>query len=338
MNVLRKIIPVVLIVAMLGYGLALIPLPFYVTMPGSVMELEPYVDVEDATKSEGVFMLTTVSVAQANIYTYLMPIFNKYYELERMEDMLEEGESEEDYNNRQYMYMSQAQREAMLVAYTAAKEPFKEEVYGVHVLSVAKDMPAYDHLKVGDLITAVDGEDIHDVAAFQKKVQSKGPKDKVKLSIERDGKELDVTLSVAPLAHLPGKYGIGISLDKASSITSDREVDFNIDQIGGPSAGLMFSLEIYDQLEKEDLTKGKKIAGTGTINAEGQVGPIGGIQQKIIAADKDNVEVFFVPNENGMPYSNYLDAKKTVEDIGSSIKLVPVDTFEDALNYLKKMK
>ncbi len=81
-------------------------------------------------------------------------------------------------------------------------------------------------------------------------------------------------------------------------IIVDPKVEVNSDEIGGPSAGLMFTLEIYNQLAKEDLTNGHQIAGTGTID-DGKIGPIGGIQQKIVAADKAGAEMFFAPNEKG---------------------------------------
>ncbi|HJV30720.1 MAG TPA: S16 family serine protease, partial [Bacillales bacterium] len=109
------------------------------------------------------------------------------------------------------------------------------------------------------------------------------------------------------------------------------------DEIGGPSAGFMFSLEIYNQLTKEDLTKGYQIAGTGTIASDGKVGPIGGIEQKIIAADKAGAEIFFAPNEEGSKHSNYRDALKTAKDIGTKMKIVPIDTFDDAIKYLNTL-
>ena len=100
----------------------------------------------------------------------------------------------------------------------------------------------------------------------------------------------------------------------------------------------MFSLEIYNQLVKEDMTKGYTIAGTGTIDEEGHVGAIGGIDQKIVAASESGADIFFAPNENGAVGSNYEVALATAEDIGTSMKVVPVDTMEDALNYLKSLE
>lgn len=120
-------------------------------------------------------------------------------------------------------------------------------------------------------------------------------------------------------------------------IVTDPPVRIESDQIGGPSAGLMFALEVYNQLIREDLTKGYRIAGTGTINIDGEVGPIGGISQKVIAAHKAGADIFFAPNERGAKHSNYKEAVKTAKDIGTNMKIVPVDTFDDAVQFLQKL-
>ncbi len=99
----------------------------------------------------------------------------------------------------------------------------------------------------------------------------------------------------------------------------------------------MFSLEIYNQLTKEDMTNGYQIAGTGTIDPDGKVGPIGGIEQKIVAADKAGAEIFLAPNENGRKNSNYKAALKTARDIHSNMKIIPIDTFNEAVSYLRKL-
>lgn len=109
----------------------------------------------------------------------------------------------------------------------------------------------------------------------------------------------------------------------------------------------MFSLEIYNQLTKNDLTKGHSIAGTGTIDPDGTVGRIGGIDKKVVAADNEGAEIFFAPDDEITPemkkaypniQSNYKEAVKAAKDIGTKMKIVPVKTFDDALNYLKALK
>jgi Lon-like protease len=116
-------------------------------------------------------------------------------------------------------------------------------------------------------------------------------------------------------------------------IMTTPSVELDTKSIGGPSAGLMMALEIYNQLTEEDITKGHKIAGTGTINENGDVGVIGGISQKVVAADKEGIEIFFAPKEGG----NYNKAIKTAKEIKSDMKIIPVETFDDAVNYLQTL-
>jgi PDZ domain-containing protein len=121
-------------------------------------------------------------------------------------------------------------------------------------------------------------------------------------------------------------------------LITDPDISLDTNNIGGPSAGLMMTLEIYNQLTEEDYTKGYHVAGTGTIDENGTVGPIGGISQKIVAADKSGAEIFFAPNQNGIAASNYKEAAATAKDIETDMKIVPIDTFDDAVDYLKSLK
>ena len=132
--------------------------------------------------------------------------------------------------------------------------------------------------------------------------------------------------------------GIGIGLVDDKDLIVHPEVTVHSDEIGGPSAGFMFSLEIYNQLTKEDLTKGYKIAGTGTISSDGTVGKIGGIEQKVVAADKAGAEIFFAPNGNDEKDSNYHHAILTAKDIHSNMEIVPINTFDEAIDYLEKLE
>lgn len=122
-----------------------------------------------------------------------------------------------------------------------------------------------------------------------------GKKENDAVSIEymRNGKQLKENLNVKTIPNGNGRVGIGVSIVTERELVVDPKVKINSNEIGGPSAGLMFTLEIYNQLVEEDLTKGHEIAGTGTINEKGEVGPIGGINQKVVAASDAGAEVFF---------------------------------------------
>lgn len=129
----------------------------------------------------------------------------------------------------------------------------------------------------------------------------------------------------------PG-FGVTIAaVQKVKPKEQGKAVSFVDTNVGGPSAGLMFTMEIYNRLTPGDLTKGHRVAGTGTIDAEGVVGAIGGVKHKIVAADREGAEIFFVP------VKNYDEAKTKADKIGTSMKLVPISTLDEALKYMEEL-
>ncbi|MBY6267735.1 SepM family pheromone-processing serine protease [Parageobacillus thermoglucosidasius] len=318
--------------------LIFIKLPYYVTMPGTAQDLKPLVHVENGDKDEGELMLTTVKMGRANVVAYLLAHIRSFYELHPLDEIKQEGETDEEYTMRQFQLMEQSKEAAIVVAYKKAGKPVSYKAKGVYVMSVVPHMPAYGRLKVGDRIVEIDGKKMDTSEQMVQYIRTKKKGDHVSIMFERGKKKKVETLALMPFPHDPKQIGVGISLATDYDVVTNPPVRVNSEQIGGPSAGLMFSLEIYNQLVDEDITKGHKIAGTGTININGEVGPIGGISQKIVAADKEGAEIFFAPNENGVADSNYREAVKTAKEIGTSMKIVPVDTFDDAVRYLERMK
>ena len=312
-------------------------LPYYVSKPGKAKKLAPIIQVENREEGKGSFMLTTVRMGRANIYSYMEAKLFDYVELYRLEEILHETETQEDYNVRQLHMMAGSKLNAIEVAYKKAGYPVEYKYKGVYVVQVMPDMPAEGKLLSGDRIIKVDGKKFNSSESFIEYVAKKHAGNTLELTIKRNDKSKIVQVPVQPFKEDPKKIGIGISLVDDKDIIVDPKVTVKTDEIGGPSAGLMFSLEIYDQLMEEDFTKGYKIAGTGTIDSKGIVGPIGGIDQKIVAADKAGAEIFFAPNEKGIKDSNYNLAVKTARDIDSKIKIVPVDVIDDAIQYLQKL-
>lgn len=312
-------------------------LPYYVSRPGMAKELEPIIEVEDGYDGIGNFMLTTIRMGKANIYSYTIAKVSKYQELYPVNAVRSEDESDEEYNVRQLHMMDTSKTSAIEVAYKKAGLPVDYRFKGVYVLHIVPDMPAEGKLLPGDRVTKIDGKEFESMNQFTDYVSGKKTGDIVKVSFEREGESDTVSLAVQSFAKDENKMGIGIGLVDDKEIIVDPKVTINTEEIGGPSAGLMFSLEIYNQLTKTDLTKGYQIAGTGTISPDGTVGRIGGIDQKIVAADRAGAEIFFAPNEKGAEDSNYEVAVKTAKDIDSEIKIVPVDTFNDAVAYLNRL-
>lgn len=326
-----------IVIALMMIAGVFFSLPYYVSKPGIAKELAPIIEVEDGDKGKGSFMLTTVRMGRANIYSYVEAKLFDYVELYPLEAILHETETQEEYNARQLHMMAGSKLNAIEVAYKKAGYPVDYDYKGVYVVQVVPDMPAEGKILPGDRIVEVDGQKFESSESFIEFVGKKKAGDQVGLTIKRDDKTKTVKVSVQPFKEDPKKIGIGISLVDDKEIIVNPNVTVKTDEIGGPSAGLMFSLEIYDQLMEVDFTKGYKIAGTGTIDITGAVGPIGGIDQKIVAADKAGAEIFFAPNENGIKDSNYNLAVKTASEIDSKMKIVPVDLIDDAINYLQKL-
>ncbi|KON89208.1 hypothetical protein AF332_21970 [Sporosarcina globispora] len=311
-------------------------LPFYVSKPGMAKELEPIIEVENGYEEQGSFMLTTVRMGRANIYAYVAAKFSKYQELYPIEEIRAENETDEEYNVRQLHLMATSKLAAIETAYKKAGIPIDYHYNGVYVLNVLPDMPAHGKLQAGDRIFKVDGKEFMSSDEFISTVSQKQDGNEITLTYERQDKIKETSITLKKLKET-GKPGVGITLVDDKEIEVEPAVNINSEEIGGPSAGLMFSLEIYNQLIKADLTKGYKIAGTGTINSEGTVGRIGGIEQKIVAADKAGAEIFLAPNEEGAADSNYKAAVETARDIKTEMKIVPVDTFDDAVEYLRNL-
>jgi Lon-like protease len=326
-----------IIIAFLMIGGLFYSLPYYVSKPGMAKELEPIIQVENGTDAEGSFMLTTVRMGRANIYSYLEAMFFDYEEIYPLDAILSETETQEEYNARQLHMMAGSKLNAIEVAYSRAGIPFDYKYKGVYVIQVIPGMPAEGKLLPGERVVKVDGKQFPSSGEFIKYVGEKKAGEEVILTIERKKESKTVKLNVKPFKEEPNRSGIGISLVDDKEIIVNPEVTVKTDEIGGPSAGLMFSLEIYNQLMEDDYTRGYKIAGTGTIDSTGKVGPIGGIEQKIVAADKAGAEIFFAPNEKGAKNSNYRDAIKTARDIDTKMKIVPVDVFDDAIVYLQNL-
>ena len=335
----RTILRSGLVLAIILLIMSFIKLPFYITQPGMASELEPIIKVENGFDDEkGSFSLTTVRFGRANPLTYVWAKVNEFYYIHPLEDIKREDESDKDYMNRQLHMMEVSQEAAISVAYEKANKKVEYTFHGIYVDGVIKNMPAASKLEVGDRIYKVDSLEFQTAEEFIEYVAKKKEGEEVMITFEREGKRDEVKITLSAFPDQPEKIGLGISLVTDRQMDVEPEIELQTEEIGGPSAGLMMSLEIYNQLTEGDLTKGYQIAGTGTINAEGIVGPIGGISQKIVAADKEGIDIFFAPNENGDQASNYNEAVETGKKIGTDMEIIPVDTFDEAIEYLNNLE
>ncbi len=193
----------------------------------------------------------------------------------------------------------------------------------VKVAAVTKDGPADGKLEVGDLVLAVDGTKVSTLEQLTGLIRPLPVGTEITLQVRRDGRELEKTLRTTSAPDGGGASAVLVSI--APSYEFPFDVDLNISQnIGGPSGGLMFAMGIYDVLTPGSLTDGKVIAGTGEIDAAGNVGQIGGIQQKLVGAQDDGARLFLVPAENcAEALEGHYDKDK--------MRLVKVNTLEEAI-------
>jgi PDZ domain-containing protein len=348
----RTVISVFIAMAII-YAIYFMPLPMFIFSAGTAEVIHPMVQTKAVgNEDKGTFMLTTVRVSDASVFGYVMTFFRPYDELRKKTELFRKDESEQEYSQRQEVNMLSSQSSALQAAYHKLGIPYKIINDGVVIMQVYKGFPAHEVLQAGDYIVKVDDTPIGQSQELQKLLQSKKAGDTVALSYKRKQvtRVAQVSLALLPLDEgAPSvkpeerRAGLGVVPATVQSIKTDdetKQVTIKAGDIGGPSAGLMFSLEIVNQLLPEDITKGYKIAGTGTIDEKGVVGVIGGIQHKIIAADKAGAEYFFAPKDSDSSAGkipNYTDAVKRAEEIHTQMKIVPVGTLDDAIQYLSTL-
>jgi PDZ domain-containing protein len=312
----------------------------YISRPGDAYELSPFVEVEGRDDGdEGTLSLMTVTMFNATPALYIMAQFQEGYKILDPNQVRSPHESDEEYNVRQLKLMSDSQVNALQVAFEQAQLPYEVSSNGVFIMNVLEDGAAAGLLSPGDRLLEIDEQNYGSMEEFLDYLSTKQVGDEVELLIERDERRLNQSITLAPLPTEPERPGIGISFVEDKDIETTPKVNIDSEAIGGPSAGLMFTLEILNQLLDEDITQGYDIAGTGTMESDGTVGRIGGIDQKIIAADRAGIDIFFAPDdspESGQP-SNYEVALETAEEIETEMEIVPVTDIESVLDYLAEL-
>jgi Lon-like protease len=323
-----------------------IPTPYYLYRPGSAEELAPKVTVQGGQKDEkGTLMLTTVlSIKASNIYYLAYGYVAPHTEI-RKEEEVKQGMSDDEYNRLLKHMMDTSQQNAIVAGLKAAGEKVDVSYNGVFITGILPTSNAKGVLQVGDVIDSIDNQPLkkaEDLVGYLNDKKKAG--DTVEVTYLRDKDTHTAKVKLMELGEnnqttpgVPKKVGLGVVPENEASLQLPRKVDIHAEDIGGPSAGLMFSLEIYSQATPGDLTKGYRIAGTGTMDQDGKVGQIGGIRHKIYAAHDQGAEIFFAPADVDPRDTNTAEVQDEVKKAGFNIKIVPVKTVQDAIDYLKKL-
>lgn len=303
------------------------PLPYVTYRPGPTVDIlaardgKEIVEVSGhkAYRDDGELRMTTIYVDQPQDDVTLEELLRAWIDPKEAvypyESVYAPEDTDESSDAESAVQMVSSQDSAIATALTELGYDVEPEI---EVLHVDKDLPADGKLKVRDILLSVGGTEINSAEDVVTAVDKAPAGQPLTFVVRRKGQA--VTASITP-REVDGDKRIGITPGPGFTFPFDVSVDIG-ENIGGPSAGLMFSLAIYDTLTPGSLTGGAVIAGTGEINADGTTGRIGGIQQKIAGAEAAGASLFMVPVGN-CPDTTDLDP--------GDMRLVRVDTMHDAV-------
>lgn len=319
-----------IIFLVLFYLFMTFPVPYYICVSGGTIDLGERLEIENSYKEEGSFNLAYVSELRGTLPTYLLSYIIPSWERVEIESyQYNEDETMEEITNRDKMYLSDANQSAIYVAYTKAGKTFTITDHNYLVYFV--DERASSDIQVGDELLGVDDLTEVDLEKFKNYINTKEVGDDIIVRLKRNNKELSVTTTVFEEEGV--KYA-GLAFFDIIDYETDPSIKLNFKESeSGPSGGFTLALAIYNKLTSEDITKGRKIVGTGTIDMEGNIGEIGGVKYKLMGAVKKKADIFIVPNG-----SNYDECIKLKKEKGYDIKIIGVDNFDEALEKLNKLK
>ncbi len=229
-------------------------------------------------------------------------------------------ESQQQVDQENQAQFKSSQEAAIMSALRLLGYPVKVVVTGI-----TDGLPAQGHLQANDQITTVDGKPVSSAQNLTALIRSRPAGTSLTIGYVRGGSPATVALTTAAAKDGSPRIGVEIREDQPSPY----HVSINLNNVGGPSAGLMFTLGIIDRIKGEDLTGGKTIAGTGTIDEDGNVGPIGGIPQKMRGARRDHATVFLTPADN---------CAEAVANAVPGLELVKVTDLASALQDLETLR
>lgn len=323
-----------LLVAILGTTvLAWMPSAYVIEQPGSTFDTLGSVTIDDdevelidvpaetVYPTEGSLRLLTVGVVGSRRTPVpWIDIVQAWFDPSKavipVDVVYPMGQTVEQSNEENQLLMNESQQAATAAALVELGYDIESELT---VRSVVPDSPAEGKVLVGDQVLTANGEALMDAATLQAQVAETEPGEQIQLSVLRDGVQTDVSLT--PAAGFAPHPIIGVSVETGYDFPFD--VNIQLEDVGGPSAGMMFALGIVDKLTPGAMTGGEEIAGTGTLTASGQVGPIGGIRQKLYGASDAGSNWFLAPAGN---------CDEVVGHIPDGLSVFSVATLDDALD------
>lgn len=321
------------VVASAVIGAAVLPVPYVALRPGSVRPVTEQIFVEGAPSypPESSIAYTTVNIGGTTLLEALVGWFDDDVDVVPEERV--RGDRSATENRR---YNAELMNGSKLIAITVALEQLGYDVpvqtTGTIVRRIVADSPAEGRLQLDDVIVAVDGQPVDQPGEIGSLLQVGGPGREHTLAVERpagSAATTEVTLTTVASPDDPSRAVIGIAPeDRVSGFDFPIDVTIDSGNVGGPSAGLAFTLAVLDVLTPGELTGGHRVAVTGTMGLDGRVGPVGGAAQKAITVRDAGYEVFLVPSD---------ELSEVQAAVGDDLRVVAVDTLVEALDALDSL-
>lgn len=302
---------------------------YYLLLPGAAFPIAPRLVIPPEHRQEaGDLAFTVVYEQSVDLPNALAAAARHGVRVVPYEAIIPPGTTEEQSNVQYRRAMNESHMVAVAVALRAVGHPVRLTGEGARVLATIEGLPARGVLQRGDVVVGYNGAPIRSVAELTDSNRRVRPGDEVRLTVRRGAEEREVRLTTARAPDDPERAVVGIQVEtEGFEVELPFPVTIEERVAGGPSAGLMFALGIYDAVTPGQLGGGRRVAGTGTLDLEGQVGGVDGIRQKLLGAQSAGYDVFVVPAEN-MP-----DARRA----GTGMTLIEARSFDEALRGLLEL-
>ena len=326
----KKLLIVFLFIFIIISSLSLIQTEYYFMSPGPPYQWDiDFGEIKNYQFDGSLFQLT-VRRDEANLLIYLWSMVNDSYDLYPREVILPDGVTPQELSEISIQNMRTSENVAIAVALKNLGFDITSKGDGVAVVGILDDSPVRDKLKKGDLLISINNKSISTATEFISTLRTYSIGETISIGLMREVDETkkDLSIETTLIEHVEyeGEPMVGFL---ATTVNQRFDFPFEIDiktgNVGGPSAGLMMALNVYNNLTQDDITNSLIIAGTGTIEIDGSVGPVGGIRQKVIAAKRAGSQLILVPT------ANFKEASPFSTD---ETAIVAVDSFEEALKVI----
>lgn len=303
-------------------------LPYVVYTPGGIVPLEKRIKIDNEKTSEGSLNMSYVSLRKGTIPVVLLSYVVPNWDLKKEKDVASSNSSVDDLIRLEKIYMQTSIDNATLVAYQKAGKSVDIKSSSNHVVYI--DKKSNTDIQKYDVLVSAEEEKIEDINDLRSIINQHQAEDNIKLQVLRNGKKRNCT---AKIYDDNGTLKIGIAFITTYEYNTDPKISIKTKSSeSGSSGGLMLALAIYNKLNDDNITKGYKVVGTGTIEKDGKVGAIDGVKYKLLGASKNHGDIFLCPKEN------LEEAKKVKEKYNLSIPVFGVSTFDEALSILENFK